>query len=174
MKYEFDLILRVALALLLGIFNNIFYVVFTPLTLFYSWFLLDAFHPSILIGNTIHTSYGISLKFIDACTAGAAYLLLFLLILLTKGIDWKVRFEMMAWGSIAFLVANIARIGVLFYILFVYGQNMFDSVHLIFWKIVSTVIVFAIWVWLIKKFKIKTIPVYSDVKYLWKYLRKKK
>jgi hypothetical protein len=49
---------------------------------------------------------------------------------------------------------------------FIYGSVYFDKVHYFIWYFLSTVIVVLIWIYNVKKFKIKSIPVYSDLKWV--------
>jgi len=51
------------------------------------------------------------------------------------------------------------------------GSRLFETVHLFFWKILSGVVVVIIWIYLTRKYKITSIPVYDDIKYLIKQIR---
>lgn len=67
-------------------------------------------------------------------------------------------------GSLIILIANIIRIEALIIILLKGGQNYFETLHLFIWKILSSVFVAGVWIFLIKKFKIKSVPLISDIK----------
>jgi len=173
MKYYKDLALRIALALALGIFYQAYYVIFKPLTLNISYFFLKIMDGSaVLSGNKILTATH-TLTFIDACVAAAAYLLLSMLILTTKDIAWKKRAKMFIYGSLLILLFNIARIEFLFIALFRMDYSTYTALHLFIWKFLSTIYVFGVWVFLIRKFKVKAIPVYSDFAHILNLAKKK-
>ena len=148
---------------ILASFFELLYTIFRPLTLYPSYFILSLFYDATLVGNRIITNEYF-LNFVDACIAGSAYLLLALLILLTDKITFRKRVYMFFLGSLMILSFNIFRIEVLFYILLNYSSNIFQSVHILFWKFLSTLYVFLTWLFLINIFQIKAIPAYSDYK----------
>ncbi|MEK6816353.1 MAG: pacearchaeosortase [Nanoarchaeota archaeon] len=173
MKYYKDLALRMALAIALGTFYNAYYVVFKPLTLSLSYLFLKMMDGSaILLDGKIVTATH-TLTFIDACVAAAAYLLLSMLILTTKDIAWKNRLKMFMYGSLLILIFNVARIEILFLALFRLDYSTYSALHLFIWKFLSTIYVFCVWVLLIRMFKVKTIPVYSDFAQILNYVKKK-
>ena len=104
------------------------------------------------------------MEFIEACAATLAYILLGILILLTYGISLKKGIKLFLIGSLLIFIANLIRIEVLIYILVNYGIDYFNTLHLFIWKIVSSVYVALVWIFLCYKYKIKGIPVYSDIK----------
>lgn len=168
MKYEYSLILRLVIILLIPV--KIFYVIFTPLTIFPSYFLLRLFNYEILMDyvNKYFIIGNYTLDFVPACIAASAYYLLFLLILATKGIGLRTRIKMLLLGSFLILVMNIIRVEILIVALVEYGKALFESIHLVFWRFVSVVYVFFVWVFLIKRYKVESIPVYSDLRMLYK------
>lgn len=168
MGYYANLILRIVLALTIKLEWS--YLVFSPATLFSSYWLLSIFGYGVvadfnvgqlIIGETV-------LNFVEACSAGVAYYLLALIILLTKGIPVKTRIKMFLYGAMIIFFVNLFRVLLLIYILVEYGKYYFDAVHLFFWDIVASVLVVGIWIFLTRKYKITEIPVYSDLKELWK------
>lgn len=171
MKYSSKLLIRISLALLISFFGiNLFYFIFSKLTFYLTYLTLFFYKPvisgnSFLIGNEV-------LEFIPACTAASAYFLLILLILLTKDIKFKKMVNIFLLGSLLILIANIIRLDLLIIILISYSKDLFSSLHLFFWKIVSSVYVAFVWIFLVYKFKIKETPIYSDIKYLTKSLKK--
>lgn len=166
MKYTHNLILRISLALLIAILGiKIFYPIISPLTFYLSYFSLFLLKPT-LINNTTFLINSHTLKFIPSCAAASAYLLLTLLILLTKDINFKKGAKLFLLGSLIILGINTIRIDFLIYILLEYGSDLFNTLHTFIWKIVSSVFVAALWIGLSFLFKIKTIPVYSDFKEL--------
>lgn len=163
MNAKRGLLLRYSILLILAFPDLwLFYALFTPLTIAPSYYLINIFFPSQLSGNMIISKYGV-IELIDACIAGSAYYLLLILNLTTPFIKLGTRIKAIAYSFTAFLVTNILRI-FLFSALFFLGYELFDTAHLIVWYGVSTLLVFFIWISEIKIFKIKAIPVYTDIK----------
>ena len=165
-----SLIFRYFLLVLVAVPNlYLFYFIFTPLTLFPLYFILKLFFDVSLVNNNI-LFQGFTIQLIDACIAGSAYYLLLMLNLSTPNIDVKKRFLIILASFSSFLVLNILRIFLLSLLLFS-GSNFFDITHKVFWYSISTIFVVLIWFINVKLFKIKEIPFYSDLKYLFKKTR---
>lgn len=151
----------------------IFYFIFTPLTIYPVYFLLGLFFEVAIFSNIYLLVNNVPIELISACIAGSAYYLLLVLNLATPKIKLKTRISAILFSFIAFLILNILRI-------FVLGSlaatnfPYFDVTHSIFWYGFSTIIVVAIWFIETKIYKIKEIPFYSDIKYLYKESLKKK
>ena len=146
----------------------IFYKVFAPLTVYPVYFLLKTFFSAtlfpdriILIGNTI------SIELIDACIAGSAYYLLLILNLSVPKIKISRRIYMIFFAFLSFLLVNVVRIFLLG-TLAVYKSPLLVLAHMLFWYLLSTIFIVAIWFAEVKIFKVKEIPIYSDVKFLYK------
>ncbi len=149
----------------------IFYFIFTHLTIYPVLFLLNLFSNAYLSGNAIIFNNS-SIKLVEACIAGAAYYLLTILNLTTP-MNIKKRVLSLIFSFVSFLIINILRIFV-FSILFSASFSLFSSIHLFFWYVLSSIIVFLIWLLEIKIFKIKEIPVYSDLKLIYSKIKKSK
>jgi hypothetical protein len=163
---------RYLLAVLLSLSNLfLFYLVFTPLTVFPSYFLLKLIYPAVLSGNVILINDFVILLN-GACIAGSAYLLLALLNLTTPGMKPLKRLGIFFLGAAALLLFNIVRIFV-FTILLVNGVAFYDLMHTLVWYVLSVLVVVMIWLYTIRKFRIAGIPIFSDIMYL-KSLTKKK
>ena len=160
-----DLPIRYVLAVLVGVFYQIFYWIFSPWTLHSTYWILNLVYDVVLEGNLISFD-SVTFALIPACTAATAYLLLTMLILVTRGIKLLTRIKIWIYGCLLILVFNTLRIFLLIWIYVTFGQNYFDALHLMFWHVVSTVVVILIWIGLTKKYKVKGIPVYSDLKYI--------
>lgn len=163
-------IIRYLILLLIALPNLwLFYVIFTPLTLYPVFILLNIFFNVSLSGTTIMlTDFPIML--VKACIAGSAYYLL-LILNLTTPMALKKRICSLIFSFFCFLIINIFRI-FFFSILFIASFSLFNLTHLIFWYFLSSIIVFLIWLATIKIYKIKEIPVYEDVKFLYKKIKK--
>jgi len=168
-----DLIFRYLLIFLIALPNlYVFYLIFTPLTLYSIYFLLSIFYNVTLIQDTLILN-GFSIALIKACIAGSAYYLLFILSFSIPNIKLKKRIKILFFGYFLFFIANCFRIFLLILVLF-YRPFLFDFTHKFFWYFISTLLVVFIWFIEIKLFKIKQIPIYSDIKHLIKIIKKSK
>jgi len=168
------IIIRYAILILVAIPNLwLFYLIFTPLTAYPVYWLLGIFYDAaILNSNIILIAQSIPIELIGACIAGSAYYLLLILNLSTREIALKKRIKMLLWAFGTFLVLNIIRIFFLS-LLVISNSKFLDITHQIFWYALSTIFVVAIWFAEAKAFKIKSIPFYSDIKFLYKRIRTK-
>ena len=145
----------------------IFYLIFTPLTVYPVYFLLKIFFGVSLISQiVILVGQTIPIEIIEACVAGSAYYLLLILNLTTGKIKTKTRVYMILFAFLSFLIVNIIRIFLLS-LLAISGSSFFDITHIVFWYFISTIFVVAIWFIQVKIFRIKEIPLYSDIKSLY-------
>ena len=145
----------------------IFYFIFTPLTIYPIYFLFNLFFNVSLLGKIIIINNEIPVEFIKACIAGSAYYLLLILNLSTPKIDLKKRIKMIVLSFASLLALNLLRIIILIFI-YMYGFSFFDITHELFWYFMSVIFVIGIWFAEVKIFKIKEIPFYSDLKFLYK------
>lgn len=168
-----DIILRYLVLVLVAIPNLwLFYLIFTPLTAYPVYWLLNLFYDaSILNNNVILINQTVSIELIEACIAGSAYYLLLILNLSVPKIDLKRRIKMVAFSFSIFLVINILRIFSLGLVA-ISGASFFDITHRVFWYVLSTIFVAVIWFLEVYAFRIKEIPLYSDIKFLYKNTRK--
>lgn len=152
----------------------IFYFIFTPLTVYPTYFLLNLFFDASLISEAvIMIGQRVPIEIIGACVAGSAYYFLLILNLTTGKIKIKTRVYMILLAFSFFLIINIIRIFLLS-LLAVSGSSFFGITHILFWYLLSTIFVVGIWFAQVKIFKIKEIPFYSDIKFLYKQSRMKK
>ena len=149
----------------------IFYSIFTPLTVYSVFFLLQIFFQASLSGNTILLQNNLSIELIEACIAGSAYFLLLILNLSVPKISLKNRIKLLLFSYISFFVVNILRIFI-FSLLLINGSPWFSTLHLLFWYVGSIVFVAAIWFIGIKILRIKEIPFYSDLKTMIKFRKR--
>ena len=171
-KYLFGIFI-IYLILILVYLPNVFlfYLIFTPLTAYPVYWILNLFYnASLLGGKIILINQAIAIELINACIAGAAYYLLLILNLSTPEIAIKKRINLILLSFGAFLIVNILRIFILS-IIAVSGSSFFDITHKIFWYSLSTIFVVAIWFAEVRFFKIKAIPFYSDMRFLYKNIK---
>ena len=148
---------------LIGMGNlYIIYKILTPLTIHTVNMILSIFLDTTVIENIISTRT-IGIEIIPACVAGSAFYLLLLLVLSTADIKPKKRAIILFSSIVTFFILNISRILILIPLA---NNPSFEIIHWIFWHIVSTVFVVAVWFGVIKLYKIKSIPIYSDLKYI--------
>jgi len=149
----------------------IFYFIFTPLTVYPVYFLLSFFYDSLLIGNIILVN-DVAIDLIKACIAGSAYYLLLILNLSIPKIKIQKRIKMILFAFGIFLAVNVLRIFLLG-IMILEKSSLFNFTHQLFWYLVSIVFVVGIWFTEVKIFKIKEIPFYSDIVFVYKKIFKK-
>ena len=169
-KNILDILIRYAFLLVLAIPNlYLIYLIFTPLTIYPVYFLINLFFDfSLLSPNILLIGQEISIELISACIAGSAYYFLLILNLSTPKIKLNKRIKMLAIALLSFLVLNIIRISSLIF-LFVFDSNIFNATHIIFWYGISTLFVVLIWFSEVKYFKIREIPIYSDIKFIFNF-----
>ena len=172
MKKEYYSIIIRYLILVLIAFPNLylFYLIFTPLTVYPVYFLLNLFWETSLQANTILIN-ALSIEVISACVAGSAYYLLLLLNLSIPKINIKKRLKMILFAFSSLLILNILRIFILVFLVLI-APNWFDITHKLFWYLISILFVVGIWFIEVKLFKIKQIPIYSDIRFLIKRIKK--
>jgi len=149
----------------------IFYFIFTPLTVYPVYFLLSFFYDSLLIENIILVN-DVAIDLIKACIAGSAYYLLLILNLSIPKIKIQKRIKMILFAFGIFLAVNVLRIFLLG-IMILEKSSLFNFTHQLFWYLVSIVFVVGIWFTEVKIFKIKEIPFYSDIVFVYKKIFKK-
>lgn len=157
------LIARYFSILILGLGN--FYILkkaLTPLTIHTTQLALSLFTETNLIGDTIHTTF-LKIQIAPACVATSAFYLILILIFSTSAIKPKTRLKAALTAMAILFALNITRILIL---IPAFATPYFDAIHWIFWHLISTIFVVGTWFATTKLYKIKSIPIYSDIKYL--------
>ncbi len=165
--------IRYVMIILIGsiaAFSSLLYKILLPLTIYPANFLLSLFFSSEVIGGTILVGNSI-IELIPACIAVSAYLLLFILNM-TAPMGIKKRVYSLLFSFALLLLINILRI-TFFSILVVNDSQLFESLHLLAWYLFSIIFVVGIWFLTIQIFKIKSLPVYDDLKFVLKSLYRK-
>lgn len=190
---------RYFILILVGLPNLfLFYFLFTPLTFYPVFFILQKMFsavistgettiacttilsskliPNFLSGlacfDTTILFKGYYASIIPACIAGSAFYLLTILNLTTP-MSKRTRIKSLIFLISTFLILNIARI-LVFAVLFVKkGYAYFDLAHAATWYFGSTILVVIIWFANILLFKIKSVPIYTDFKEITKDIFKK-
>ena len=158
------LLIRYVLLIVFGLFLSVFYKILFYITVYPVYYILKLFYEvtikasSIFIGN-------VEIQIVNACVAGSAYYLL-LILNLTTPMNLKKRVKTIIFSLLALLILNILRI-VIFSSLYVENFTFFDITHKLVWYVMSIILVVGIWFATVKIYKIKEIPVYSDVKKLY-------
>ena len=166
MNYYASLGLRLLTPLIItySVLEKIFY----PLTIYIPYYILNLLKVKTFIFQPYLITSSSYIRVSDACAVISAYFLLLILVIITKDISLKKRIKIFMFGSIIILTINLARILSLIYILENYGFNAFQQTHDFLWLILGSVLVAFTWIFLIKHYKVKSIPIYSDIKYLLK------
>ena len=172
MRTLFWMFVRWITAIVLAFSSAVFSPVITAITTRTSFGLLRLFTDATVKDSTIAIG-ATTVNIIPACAAVSAYLLLALLILLTNGISLRKGILLFCYGSLLIFIANIFRIELLIYILHNYGTNYFETVHLFIWKIVASIYVAFVWVFLTWRFQITAMPIVSDMQHVIGLAKKK-
>ena len=167
------ILLALVILLLLPFSSPIIYTILTPLTIYPAIFLLNFFVTVSIISVPLALILGgkTIIEIVPACIAGAAYILI-LILNLSVPMKIKKRIIVLIFSILILLVFNILRIfgfSLLYYSL-VPG---IDLTHKIFWYGISTIFIVGVWFFLVKTFKIKEIPFYSDIRFMLKEIRNK-
>ena len=170
MKKHYNILLRYIILLALMFTLPLIYKIFLPLTIYPVAGLLKIFYQVSIQKDIIMIGLQTPIQIISACIAGSAYLLL-LILNLTVPMKTKKRIYSIALSFIILLGVNILRIFILS-ILYHNNFRFFDFTHKLFWYALSTIFVITIWFLIVKIFSIKEIPVYTDIKYLSKNIKK--
>jgi exosortase/archaeosortase family protein len=152
----------------------LFSFVLTPITIYAVYYLLFNFNP-ILIENLIIVN-GLRFLFVDACIAVIAYYFFWILTMLTNDMKLAMRVKFILIGFFAIFLMNIFRIWLVIFLAVNYGFWWFNLVHLFFWRFVSGVYVALVWIFLVKYYNVKSIPVYDDFVILYRkaFIKNKK
>jgi exosortase/archaeosortase family protein len=164
-----SLLLRYILLLGLVISLPLIYKILTPITIYFTGFLLKLFYSVSILKEVIMINQSIIVAISPACVAGSAYLLLLILNLSTP-MKVLTRVYFILFSIVVLFLINVLRIFVLS-VLLVNNFEFFDLTHKLIWYCLSTIFVVVIWFLSVKLFKIKSIPVYSDMKYLVKNIK---
>ena len=166
------LLLRYVILLGLMFTLPIIYKILTPLTIYSTGFLLKIFYQVSILGEIIVIFPDTVIQIIAPCVAGSAYLLL-LILNLTLPMKLKTRVYSILFSTVLLFALNILRI-LFLAVLLVNSSQFFDFTHKLFWYFLSTVFVAGIWFFTAFLFRIKQIPIYSDIKYLISSIKVKK
>ncbi|MEK6952555.1 MAG: pacearchaeosortase [Nanoarchaeota archaeon] len=160
LQYLFTRLFIALFFVILGV--RIIESIFGPITFYLSYYTLKYYNP-VLISSTSFIINDIKLNFIPACIASGAYLLLIILTLTTE-MSFKKATKIIAQGFLIILIANLIRIDLLIILLVNNYSDLFNTLHLLIWKFISTIFVVLLWIFLTKINKINNIPIYSDYK----------
>lgn len=194
-KFSFSLIYRYIFLLILGLGNLfIFYLILTPLTVYPVFWLIGLSDQATLMSGTYTNVCELSkgtfveglacmnttiffrdyfASIIPACIAGAAYYLL-LILNLTTPMPLGKRAKSLALILGLFLILNVLRIFLFARIFVSNNYEIFSLAHTASWYFGSTVLVILIWFVNVLIFKIKEIPIYSDLKSILNQIKNKK
>lgn len=164
MNYPTSLILRLITPFIVS--YSLLAKIIYPATIHSSSIILNFIGIKSFIFSPYLITLNNNIRFSEACAIISAYFLLLLLVVLTKDISFKKRLKIFLIGSIVLFIINIIRILVLIYILETRGFDSFQQTHDIIWLVLGSILVSLTWIGLIRHYKIKAIPIYSDIKYL--------
>ena len=159
-----EIFIRYSILLVLGFLSFQFYKILQPIT-FYSIFgILKPFYSIEIIDIFLAIDKTYFIEIIPSCVAASAYLLLIALNL-SIPMNKKQRIYSLTFSILSFFILNLLRI-IILTVLFVNEYILFESIHEFSWYVLSTIFVVVIWLLSVKIFKIKSIPIYSDILFL--------
>jgi len=167
---RYVILLIVVFILLLPISSPLIYTIIAPLTIYPVLFLLKLFVDISYSAPFITLGGKTLIEIVPACIAGAAYILI-LILNLSVPMKLKDRVYSIIFSVLILLVFNIIRIvgfSLLYNSLFPYV----DLAHKFFWYFISTIFIVAIWFFIVKIYKIREIPFYSDIRFIMKEIKK--
>jgi len=159
---RYSILLAIGLIVLLS--YSLIYQILSPLTTYPSYFILNLFYNASLAGLNEIIINDASIILIPACIGISAYIL-FLILNLTTPMNLKAHLKALFFAFILFYILNIIRI-IIFSALFIEGYSYFNIAHILFWYFGSTILVILIWFISMRLFKIKSIPLYDDLKFI--------
>lgn len=166
-----SIIIRYAILIIFSIGNLwIIYSIFSPLTTHAAYLAIKLFFTDAFLRGDIINYSNHSLQVISSCVAGAAYLLLLILNLSTP-MKKDQRIKSISFLIISFFIFNIIRITI-FAVLFANNYSSIDALHKFSWYFLSIAFVIILWFTNVKIFNIKSIPIYSDLRYLYNLAKK--
>ncbi len=155
---------RYIVIILAGLGNlYLFYKILTPITIVVLRWAISIFTTPVFTNNFIFIKGIAIIEIVPACIAGAAFYLLFILIFSSADIEPIKRLYAAITAFAILFVLNILRILLLIPMI---RLSYFAVLHWTFWHLLSTVFVLAAWFAVVKIYKIKSIPGYSDLKYM--------
>ena len=154
---------RYIFLVLIGLGNlYIFYKLLIPATTKIVAAILSISNQLVAVDNIIFMK-NIMIEIAPACVAGAAFYLMFLLVFSTADIKPIKRFYIILSAALILFALNVARI---VFLTSISTLSSFAIIHWVFWHLISTIFVIGIWLLMVKLYKIKSVPIYSDMKYL--------
>lgn len=105
------------------------------------------------------------------CVMGLLYWMLFVLVFTTAKLSLSRRFAALFMAGTLMFVSNIIR---MIFLISIVKMPYFNGVHGVFQYIVAPLWLFLVWIITIRLLNIEAVPVYSDAKYLWDLMDKKK
>ena len=168
----FDLVLRYIVSALSFLIIPAIYLVFSPLTIWLTGGIMQIFYEVQIHKNVLFfPAFNASIEIVDACVAGSAYFLLFLLNVLTRDLKLLKRIYLLLFSFACLFLINVIRL-VLIIPMFLSNSAWFDFTHKFFWFVLSIIFVVLIWILSVKVFRISKVPVYSDVAFILNKLKK--
>lgn len=162
---------RYILILLAGMSGlSLWYFLFTEPTILATSFILSFFGETIRTGSFLVFRSRL-IEIIPSCVAGSAYYLLFILAMSLHKVAVKLRVKVLLTTFISLFTINVLRITIFSFLV---DKDIFNTLHMFTWYFLSIVFVILIWFFTVRLYKVKSIPVYEDFKFLVKQTKKSK
>ena len=160
-----DILVRYFLIIISVFVLPLFYAPLKFLTIYSLYFIMQFFYKITVDGNVLSfliSGKVLNVEIIDACVAGSAFFLLLILNLATRSITFIKRIYLFFLDIFLLFLANIIRL-IIIIPLYLNGSAFFPIAHKIFWYELSVIFVILIWLFGTWVFRIREVPVYSDV-----------
>ena len=166
-----DILVRYILIIIFawGPFAILYYLLTIP-TIEVLTFVLKYFYEIVRVGNLVYVD-GFIVEVALRCVSATAYFLLLFLVLSTAQLTVTKRLKALIIGFSTLFILNIGRMFFLIFILSNFGKYIFSIAHFMLEYFFSIYLVIGIWLGIVWVLKIKTIPIYSDVKALYRMRR---
>ena len=147
---------------------TLIYSLLTPPTVKALAMALRPFYDIVVINNFIYVR-GITTEIAPSCIIASAFFLMILLIFSTPEIKPKKRILALVISFAILFILNIARM--VFLVSIIHSPH-FDTAHWILQNLLSIVAVAAIWIGMVSLLRIRAVPAYSDLKYIYGFIKK--
>lgn len=155
---------RYLFILLVGLGNlRVFYWIFSGPTINVTYFFLHLISPSSILFRDSILFNSVYITLSQACIAGSAYYLLFILVFSLPKMKVIKRIVLLCSLYGIFFMINVIRI--VTFANFAEGK-LFNTLHLFSWYFLSTLLIIFIWFLVLKTFKVKGVPFYSDFHFI--------
>ena len=139
-----------------------------------SYLFLNMFSDTVLLDGALYINNSYIFLIVRECIAVSAYIFI-ATVVLSMPMQGQKSLRILSYSTIAFTAANLIRILSLMWVHVMFGPETFEKFHMIFFEVVSGIMVAVIVIFYFRKYGIrKTYPVITDVANILSGMKKKK